>query len=339
MSSTPDLFGAPDASERLLRMKALFEEWIIERDAGPANAGKGYGPLRAQSAEVYRDMWGYFAQWCVRHERNLVTLDEVGLDTFLQTLGGAQEATPRYTNRMLQLLARVDRQNARNEGRAPSPAIAAVRNRALYRFASARSEDPLPEFLTSREARLLVDFSTAPPAGRNGLNRLDWHEVRNRTAVAVQLGSGITPGEARTLTLSQVVTVGGRIKDEPWALALPGNGNFAARQTPLANWAGRQLKTWLVIRAEQAIPGDWVFPGTRSGTEWSKASSINSFRDVLNVAGMASTHGGSFKLRHTFALRQLTRHPPETVAAWLGVHDPAIMERYRRVLFQPVDVV
>jgi len=30
-------------------------------------------------------------------------------------------------------------------------------------------------------------------------------------------------------------------------------------------------------------------------------------------------------------------HPAEQVAQWLGLVDPAVMARYRRVLYSPVD--
>jgi site-specific recombinase XerD len=61
---------------------------------------------------------------------------------------------------------------------------------------------------------------------------------------------------------------------------------------------------------------------------------------VLAAAGVADTEGGSFKLRHTFALRQLRRGTePEQVAEWLGLSDAAALARYRKVLVAPVDVV
>jgi integrase len=45
-------------------------------------------------------------------------------------------------------------------------------------------------------------------------------------------------------------------------------------------------------------------------------------------------------LRHTFALRQLRRgRSAADVARWLGVVDPGVVERYRRVAFEPEDVV
>ena len=53
---------------------------------------------------------------------------------------------------------------------------------------------------------------------------------------------------------------------------------------------------------------------------------------------LASAEGGSFRLRHTFALRQLRCGFDEpTVKQWLGV-ELNVMKRYRRVISAPIDV-
>ena len=281
-------------------------------------------------------MWQRFVAWCAHREVDLLTIDKSSLLAFLDSLGGAQEATPRYTQRMLRLIQRLAAHDASSHGHQLNPAIAAVAALPRYRFADAALEEPLPEFLRASQARRLMDFVTRRSDADRGSGT--WQDVRNRTAVALQLGAGLTPGEARALELDAVIVEGGSRHGEPWAIAVPANGNYAARQTPLARWAGRQLQYWLEVRANQAIPGSALFPSVRSGKPWSKPSAAEAFESVLEAAGISSI-GGSFKLRHTFALRQLTRHDEDTVARWLGVTDPAIMERYRRVLFQPVDVI
>jgi hypothetical protein len=61
---------------------------------------------------------------------------------------------------------------------------------------------------------------------------------------------------------------------------------------------------------------------------------------VLAAAGVPDSEGGGFKLRYTFALRQLRRGTaPEQVAPWLSPPDAAELARYRRVLLVPVEVV
>ena len=57
-------------------------------------------------------------------------------------------------------------------------------------------------------------------------------------------------------------------------------------------------------------------------------------------AGIDDTDGGSFVLRHTFAIRQLRRGtPPHDVSRWLGLSDPQPMRRYLRVIAGPEEVV
>ena len=85
--------------------------------------------------------------------------------------------------------------------------------------------------------------------------------------------------------------------------------------SPVAPWAAELLKHWLIVRSELAIAGRFLFPSTRTGKQWLKPSQYESARRVLEDAGADSQEGGSFRLRHTFAIRQLRRGTaPEQVA-------------------------
>ena len=326
-----DLFGTPDAADRRLALAGAFDRWVIGKT--------GYQALRDDSVEVYRDMWSGFVTWCVDRDALPSSLSERELNTFLQSLGRNGPASKRYVLRMARLLERIELFEATQHDRAPNPAFTAVRTSPRIRLSESEANVPLPEFLSAREAKALIDFVTQRQVSPSAREAWRWNEVRDRTSVAIQLGAGATPGEARTLTLEQVVIEGGRVQAEPWALSLPGNGRFPARQTPLSSWAGRQLGAWLQLRDRVGIAGPYVFPSTRAGRAWSKPSATNACRSVLERAGIADPTGGSFKLRHTFALRQLTRHPSSEVARWLGVQDAGVMERYQRVLMAPVDIV
>ena len=134
---------------------------------------------------------------------------------------------------------------------------------------------------------------------------------------------------------------GGTTKNTPWKLRVAGDGNAPSRETPIAAWAGQLLRYWLDVRLAQGIPGSMVFPSTKgTGKPWGKVAQYNATREVLQVAGIDELAGGSFRLRHTFALRQLRRSKsPDEVARWLGVSDPAVMARYQRVLSAPINVV
>jgi hypothetical protein len=61
------------------------------------------------------------------------------------------------------------------------------------------------------------------------------------------------------------------------------------------------------VRAELEIPGDWLFPSTKTGKPWGKVAQYNAAQQVLKDAGIDVAEGGSFRLRHTFALRKLRR--------------------------------
>ncbi len=214
------------------------------------------------------------------------------------------------------------------------------------RYAEAAASDPLPEFLSMSETKQLMAFlSHARPRPHLSAERraaqqaLSWQEIRNRAAMAMQLGAGLSPGDVRVLTLDGPTVQGGSVRERPWKVAVPGNGNSPARETPIAPWAGELLQHWLQVRAGARIEGDFLFPSTRTGKPWGKESQYKCAKAVLEDAGLDSSEGGSFRLRHTFALRQLRRgFEPEAVARWLGV-EPAVMDRYKRVVATPIDIV
>ena len=326
--------------------RLAFEQWLAEQRA--------MGSLRQPaSIGVYRDMWGAFTAWCLGQSPT-VTLDTLGLRD-LQAFHAARfgrkssdlSLSPRHALKLMRLIERVLLHRAAQTGEVASSAVADwLIDHPEVRFADAANADPLPEFLSVAEARHLITFlSEARPrpglsdSRRNSHAAFTWQELRNRTSVALQLGGGLTPGDVRALLLTSPVSRGGTVRARPWKVAVPGDGNSQPRETPIAPWAGELLEHWLTVRMEACVQGDFLFPSTRTGKPWGKESQYKCARAVLQDAGLDSSEGGSFRLRHTFALRQLRRGFEETtVAQWLGV-EPGVMERYRRVVGSPVDVV
>jgi len=327
-----------------------FEGWLEHRQASRSRA-KSERPLSDESINVYREMWHAFAKFC--GERNLLLSDVTvsDLETFLAIRGtGPDPAQPRqttrggylsarYANRYLVLIQRVTQFQARADGEEINRAAALLRERPEYRYAEAADKDPPPEYLDEMQARVLIAYLTrAPQAGST--EKMTWKTVRDRTAVALMLGAGLAPGDVRSLKLDGVIVAGGRKAGVPWKLAVEGNGNSPARETPVADWAGRQLAFWLRIRAQQGIPGNYVFPSTMNGTQWSHTRCFEASRDVLEAAKLGKDAGGLFKLRHTFALRQLRKgKSEEDVARWLGFLDANSMTRYRRIVTSYQDLV
>jgi integrase len=325
----PEVGGASPGEYR-----AAIGEWLerLGRD----------GALRHESsAEVYLHMWSAMTTWAVANGVRLSDLTARDLQAYLQTRGGAEELSTRYAWRLTRLVDRVLTHRAEVHGAAPNTAAADLMgSRPDIRFANASATDSLPDFFPASEAKRLVTFLSAVRP-RKAASGQRWQEVRNRASVGLMLGAGITPGEVRALELRGVVIEGGTRTTVPWKLRVAGNGNSSARETPVAPWAGQLLRYWLDVRTEQGIPGVMLFPSTRStGKPWGKGSQYAAAKEVLQAAGIDDVEGGSYRLRHTFALRQLRRgRAPDDVARWLGVTDPSVMARYGRVISAPLDVV
>jgi len=326
--------------------QTAFERWLADQ--------RHSGALRrASSVQVYRDMWNGFMTWCLGQSPavTLATLDGGDLQAFQQARFGMKSAdlslSPRHALRLLRLIDRVLRHHAAaTDGRVNTAAADWIAAQPHVRYAEAKHADPLPDFLPATEARQLIAFlSDARPrpsatgARRDAQAALSWQHLRNRVAVALQLGAGLTPGDARVLPLSAPTLQGGRAQDRPWKIAVPGNGNSPARETPIAPWAGALLQHWLQVRGESRIAGEFLFPSTRSGKPWSKEAQYLAARQVFEDAGLDGAEGGSFRLRHTFALRQLRRGTDaQQVARWLGIA-PEAMGKYGRVVTGPEQVV
>lgn len=302
------------------------------------------------AAEVYQAMWDSFSSWCLGQSPR-VTIDSLAMEDLqaYQAARFGQKAadrslSPRYVLRLMRLIDRVLRHHAARADVTPNTAASDwVLAHPDIRFSEVETRDPLPEYLSPAEARQLMTHLSAarPRPGRNrdALAAMTWQEVRNRASVALQLGAGLTPGDVRALTLDSPIAHGGRTRGQIWKLQVPGNGTSTPRETPVAPWAAELLHHWLQIRAEARVVGNHLFPSTRTGKPWLADSQYKNARQVLEDAGMDSREGGSFRLRHTFAMRQLRRGTSaDQVAAWMGV-EPAEMRRYDRVLPAAVDVV
>jgi integrase len=343
--STGDLFASSPAEpgELLHAFARAFASWIANM--------RSNGQLTRDTSEVtYEELWGVLVKWCLTQVPpvRLEHVDEAALEACIASRHGAASAgddlSPRYVWRFLSLIDRVLAHLARQQGGAPNPAAAnLLASRPKWRFANAASADELPEHLPALRAKQLVAFlSEARPRAGGHHAKLTWHELRNRASVGLQLGAGLTPGDVRAVLTGDVAVEGGRLPGVPWKLAVPGDGSSPARETPIAPWAGQLLRHWMQVRLELGILGPYLFPSTKVGKQWNKVPQYLAAKAVLMAAGFPEelASGGSFRMRHTFALRQLRRgQSASDVARWLGVVDPAVMARYRRVLVAPVDGV
>lgn len=333
-----------------------FETWLADQ----ARQGR---LRRASSQAVYRTMWGALLVWCGQQRpalRRLQALDSAALAGYIQSRSGAVRGnaslTPRYQWRLLSLVLRVQAHAAGQARwhRVRSTAAALHTSRPALRQADPA---PPPDHLSpahtqavllhlARQAALAGPADTATTRG--------WQAWRDAAAVALQLGAGLGPGDVRALRLADVLPPPAAARrllstdtacpDQPadtrsppatpaTVLQVPASGSARAHAAPVPGWAVQHLAQWLALRRHLQIPGDWLLPATRTGKPWGKVAHYNAVRQLMADAGLpGALRGGTFLLRHTFALRQLQLgHAPDTVAAWLGVSDPEVMRRYQRV--------
>ena len=314
-------------SNVLIDLETAFERWCSHQ--------RSIGRLRRGSSEaVYRAMWQALAGWCAaqRSPVDLAGLQAQALAAYLASRSGiagpAAALTPRYQWRLLSLVRRVQAHDAARRRQIPAGGAAElIAARPAVRRANAADAVDRPAHLLPDEAEQLQALLCAPVA----LPR--WQDLRDRCAVALQLGAGLGPGDLRALRVADVVAPPQQPANEAWQLRVPASGSAPAHVALVAPWAAGLLARWLAERQVQRLGGDWLLPSTRSGKPWGKVAQYEGARRVLTAAGLDADQGGSFKLRHSFALRQLQAgHDPDDVARWLGVVDPSVMLRYQQLL-------
>ena len=318
----------PEDSTPLAGLHQVFEAWCSHQ--------RQIGQLRRGSSEaVYRAMWHALAAWCVAQKPALAlgNLGAVNLAAYLASRSGIagpeQSLTARYQWRLLSLVQRVQTHHA-DPLRRPAPRSVAelIADQPAVQHANAAQAQGQPEHLSTGDGQRLTAFLTAHPTAP-----ARWQTTRDRCATALQLGAGLGPGDLRALRLTDVVPAPGPAPAAPWQLRVPASGSAPLHIAALADWAAELLAHWLELRQAQSLGGDWVFPSTRSGKPWGKIAQYESVHRVLLDAGLDAGSGGSFRLRHSFALRQLEAGiAPEQLSRWLGVIDPGVMTRYERLL-------
>jgi integrase len=339
-----------DLAERLAR---AFDRWCDSKSA----QRPGRRSVKSEyTREVYATLWGGFASWCCARQLDLPDLQADDLLAFFarrSALAG-RPLSKRYKLHLLRLVASVIDHEAQVQQVEPNIApLKVIERDEGVRHADARLRRPPITALDHVQARNLIAFTTSTQALRGiGVKGAmpDWQGVRARACVALQLGAGLTPAEARALRIDHVVLQqcprGRGLR--PWKVAVPQVGDSPAREVPLMPWAASVLHRWLQVRREQGLVGNVLLPTDRSGLPMSRSLHYLSVKAVFEgaqILGVAKRLDdgdkvenvfGGYVLRHTFALICLHEgYTFEQVAMWLGLKDLDKMRRYQSIVFMP----
>lgn len=224
------------------------------------------------------------------------------------------------------------------QGCTPNTAACQLRDSGSYTRANDGKNDPHPHTLTPALAARLVLF-LSQRTGAITDSTSTWKDLRNRAAIAMQLGAGLAPTDIRSLAIDAIHYLTPPATQRIYKVTAPANGNSPARDAPVAGWAAGVLQTWLQMRTRLQIPGDRVFPSTLNGDNWSASQCYRACLSVMVDADIQPGTEGLLALRHTFAVRQLERGKrPADVAKWMGFQNSKSMQRYARVINRPIEV-
>jgi len=329
-------------------LTGLFEDWLDSHPARGLRAGDG--ELSEASAQLYRDMWSVFAAHCARktprtrasarlHPLQAITQDDLHAlltPAAAKAIPGTSGWSERYAWRMLHLIDRVLAFHAQREGSPKNNAAHALLQQPPYRHANASHLDAAPELLSDGDVERLIRFLSAlsgtdhqahASVATSQPTKTPWKAARDAAVVGVMLGAGLAPGDVQALLMDGLAIHDGPQAGVPWRLTVPADGLSPQHQTPLASWAGHLLARWLLVRQQLGMAGAHVFTSTLKGSALSRMSCHRIAVNLLDAAGI--TGGVPFRLRHTFAVRQLALgHSEETVGRWLGLVESKAMRRY-----------
>jgi len=305
-TSSDDLFDR-ERQDWLVDPRAAFDAWL---------AGQNF---RNSSADVYRAQWGLFLEWLLARHKNLVTVDMPSIAEFVGGLSIRKPQRARY----LRLIERVLDHVREIELASTNPArFIAQDGEAEWR--NARDNEPTG-FLSIAERSALIAYLFSPVTDMTSAQR--WRERRDRALIAVFLGGGIKSGEARTLSVSCVMT------GSPWVVIEASNPLFT-RRTRLAPFAVSVLDAWLDERREAGLPGELVFPASPSGRPMHKATMLRAVDALIEATGISQSRdarASPHTLRNSFAADLFESGvEPDVVGQWLGFAQAVSANRLHR---------
>lgn len=288
-------------------------------------------PVSAQSATVYRAMFGKFAHWMSDHGKTMSTVDHGDLKRFIErSCNGKRELNSKIAYRYLRLLERCFEYLRRE----PNPGRQAI----LGFDRSKLARDAPMAALTSQELEAFLQalpaWCPAPPFPATG-----WKRRRDRAMQIVMVYAGLKVAEVVGLLLHEIgrqVRVDGSIE-----LAITParkHPTSYAHNTVLPARAVAELRAWLAEREALGFSGDLVFPADQGGGELDKATVYRQVRATFERAGLAPLRSGGRTLRNTFAVFQLREGTAAAeLTSYLGLALERSTEVYRNTSLGTAD--
>jgi site-specific recombinase XerD len=290
-------------------------------------------PISAESATIYKFMFGKFANWMLERGLKMSTVNAADLRRFIElSTDGQRDLNSKIAYRYLRLLERC----FEYLGRAANPA-----RQAIVATDRAHLAEDAP--MIALGADDLQRFLAALPAGRGDdtEGHAGWKRRRDRAMQIVMALSGLRVAEAIGLLQDEV----GRQPDIDGAIELNITPEAKHRtsyehKVTLPRAGVAELSAWLKERAALDIPGDLVFPANLEGEPLHKATVYRQTRATFERAGIAVARAGGRTLRNSFAVHQLEQGVPRselTAALGLALERSTEAYRYARLYETPDD--
>jgi integrase/recombinase XerD len=280
-------------------------------------------PISAESAAVYKFMFGKFAAWMLERGLRMSTVNASDLQEFvLLSTRGKRDLNSKIAYRYLRLLERVFDYLER----APNPA-----RQAIVASDPALMKQDAP--MTALDPAQLERFLAALPAVREAerARGAGWKRRRDRAMQVVMALAGLRVAEAIGLLVDEI----GRQPDVDGAIELSitpeaKHPTSYEHSVLLPRLGVAELFDWLKERAALEIPGSLAFPANMDGEALHKATVYRQVRATFQRAGIPAAHAGGRTLRNTFAFQQLQQGvPQEELTTALGLALERSTEAYR----------
>lgn len=287
-------------------------------------------PVRASTADVYRDMWSRFVRWAADANLNLYALTPHDIDTFMEQKNADGKRTLEGATIRRQYVTLLERVYG-HLGFLPDPAsqyLLQLRGNSR----KAKGHHAQTNVLTLQEQQRFLD--ALPNAARDETNPLSgWKVRRDRAMQALILGAGLKVAEAIGAYTDNI----GEQQDDgsvPVTVSpSAAGGTVRWHQTILRPFAADTVLAWVDERKKLNIPGRLLFPATRDGGRLDKSTVYRHVKATFAAAGIDVPRRGGRTLRNAFAVRELhDGHTVEEVGEFLGHRKLRAMDRYVDVL-------